>query len=149
MNLLIAAKFFFSLENTGRPNLSFGAGIRYTLLPAYLNSGEIALSAFITSTAKAARVGGTVLSIKVPDMLSLPPIAGISSSCCAQRAPRSALNGRPHFTLSLPRLSKYSWKVRRILSARPPRATIFAAASTTEYIAPWNGLHSIKYGLYP
>ena len=84
-----------------------------TLCPACLNSGDTTLSASTISRAKAIKEGGTVISMNVPDMESLPPIAAVPNLCCAHNAPKSAANGLPHFSLSLPRLSKYSWRVKR------------------------------------
>ena len=126
----IFAKFVLRRENTGRSCASCGTGTMTTVLPGYLNSGERASFAGMVVTANATRVGGTFRFSNVPDMESLPPIAGIPISCCARSAPRSAANGLPHFFGSVPSRSKYSCRVRRTRSALPPVATIFATAST-------------------
>ncbi len=62
-------------------------------------------------TAKETRVGGTFMSLKLPDILSFPPMDGMFNSLCAWRAPKSELNGFPHLSGSFSSLSKYSWKV--------------------------------------
>ena len=48
---------------------------------------------FATSTAKDTSVGGTSISLKVPDILSLPPMDGSPNPICAAYAPSSAENG--------------------------------------------------------
>ena len=47
----------------------------YTGWPAALNSGESTSPAMMGAMAKEMRVGGTSLSMKEPDMESLPPMA--------------------------------------------------------------------------
>ena len=91
--------------------LSRGAAIKITLLPAALNSVETAFSPSITETAKETNVGGTVLSMNVPDILSLPPIAAIPRASWTIKAPNSALKGWPQVS-TLFSFGKYSCNVR-------------------------------------
>ena len=65
------------------------------------------------STAKATRVGGTSISLKVPDMLSFPPMAAVPMAISAWSAPSSADRGAPQRTGSCMGLPKYSWRVKR------------------------------------
>ena len=60
---------------------------------ACFNSGLITSFSFATSTAKETRVGGTSISLKVPDMESFPPMDGSPKPICASNAPSSAANG--------------------------------------------------------
>ena len=113
-----------------------------------MNSALITLPASIASTAKEINAGGTLISIKVPDMESLPPIAGISSSLWTFNAPRRAAKGLPQEDSSVS-FSKYSWKDNLIFSSRPPIATTFVAESITAYIAPWKGEYFAISGSYP
>ena len=106
------------------------------------------LPAFTVVMPKAMSIGGTLMCPNVPLMESLPPIDGRPSSSCIFRAPRRALRGFPHERLSCI-LSKYSWYENLIFSYEAPDATTLAQASTTEYAAPWYGLHEEMYGLYP
>ena len=66
-----------------------------TFEPAFLNSDEIVLLAFVIATAKLTRVGGTSMSSNEPDILSLPPIEGRPSFNCACIAPSRAAAGLP------------------------------------------------------
>ena len=86
---------------------------------------------------------------KAPQPATPGDLAATPNDRCAQNAPKSAAKGLPHFFASFPRLSKYSCRVSHALSKLPPMATSFVTASTTAYIAPWNGLHSIRYGSSP
>ena len=55
-----------------------------------------AMYAVVSSVAKivaAGRVGGTLISLKLPDMLSLPPMDGRPKRSCASYAPKSAQSG--------------------------------------------------------
>ena len=99
-----------------------------------------------TFTAMEISVGGTLMSSNVPDMESLPPMDGMPSLSCAVSAPSSDASGRPHFSGSLFRRSKNSWKVSRIVRTSPPAAAILDADSTTAYSAPWNGDQVDRYG---
>ena len=143
--LCTARIFLRSAAKSKTSALSRGQDKNTTLWPAALNSAETAFSPSITSTAKETSVGGTVLSIKVPDILSLPPIAGKSSASKAVKAPKRALNGCPQTSVLLS-LGKYSCKVRRSLSGSAPRHTARTTDSTTAYIAPWNGLQHATSG---
>ena len=66
------------------------------------------------STAKDTRVGGTSISLNVPDILSLPPMDGRPKPIWASYAPNSAENGWLQREGSSVILRKYSWKVKRI-----------------------------------
>ncbi len=69
---------------------------------------------FATSTAKDTSVGGTSISLKVPDMESLPPIDGSPYPICASYAPSNAANGWLQREGSSVMRLKYSWNVNRI-----------------------------------
>ena len=84
------------------------------LLPAFLNSGVIISFSFATSTANETNVGGTSISLNVPDILSLPPIDGRPNPICASNEPRSDANGWLQRRGSSVILLKYSWYVIRI-----------------------------------
>ncbi len=84
-------------------------------------------------------VGGTCISSNVPLIESLPPIAAVSNSNCASKAPSKAWSGLPHFSASVPSRSKYSWKLKRASLWFPPLATSFAKDSTTAYPPIKNG----------
>ncbi len=86
---------------------------------------------------------------KLPDIESLPPIAAIFSSRCAQNAPNSAPRGLPQRLESPVIRSKYSCSVSQQFSRLPPADMTFATLSITAYIAPKNGLFSIRYGSMP
>ncbi|MPM66490.1 hypothetical protein SDC9_113397 [bioreactor metagenome] len=105
---VILLKFFFKTSKSGISSLSLAADTKTTLLFALLNSEDTIFSALFVATANATTVGGTLKSLNVPDILSLPPIAGIANSLCACNAPKSAAKGFPHFSDSLPSFSKYS-----------------------------------------
>ena len=129
---------------------SIFTGRTTSLLPAFLSSGEITVLPEATSTAKLTSVGGTSISLKVPDMESLPPMEARPSSTCASYAPSSAAKGwlqRRGFSSSI--LRKYSWKVKWIFLQSPPEAAIFATESATAKAAPWKGLHLERYGSKP
>ena len=143
------AKILFTAVKSGMAAASRGNGTQTTSWPASLNSGDMTRPASAGATANATSVGGTSRSLKEPDMLSLPPMAATLSCCWAHSAPSTALKGLPQRTSSRPSFSKYSCKVSRTLAGSPPIATILATASVTAYTAPWNGLHSERYGLKP
>ena len=109
------------------------------------------LTIFLTgavTAAKDTRVGGTVKSINVPLMESLPPMAPISSSFCALYAPSRAATGLPQDSLECKR-SKYSCNVKYASWRRPPSATSFATDKSTAYCAPWYGLQADNSGTKP
>ena len=64
-----------------------------SLSPASFSSGVITSFSLATSTAKETSVGGTSISLKVPDMESFPPMDGSPKPICASNAPSSAANG--------------------------------------------------------
>ena len=144
--LCTAVKLALSTPKSNTSALSRGQDRKTTLSPAALKSAETALLPSITPTANDTSVGGTVLSIKVPLMLSLPPIAGRSSASSVVNAPKSALNGWPQLFASCS-LGKYSCSVRRSLAGSAPNATARTTDSVTAYIAPWNGLQQATSGL--
>ncbi len=115
---------------------------KYKLPPSLLSSGDIVADISDGATANEISVGGTFisvpvsLSLNVPDILSLPPIAPSPSLTCASIAPSSAANGLPQRFGSVPSRSKYSWKDNLISLNLPPLATTFATDSITAYIAP-------------
>ena len=84
------------------------------------------------STAKEQSVGGTSISLNVPDIESLPPIDGRPYLICASNAPSSAENGWLHLLGSSFILRKYSWNVNLIFLKSPPAATILAIDSVME-----------------
>ena len=100
-------------------------------LPASLNSGETVRGALPGATANETSVGGTSMSLNVPDMESFPPMAPRRSSFWAVKAPRRAANGLPQRVASVPSFSKYSWSVRRMSSMCAPEATIRQTDSVT------------------
>ena len=83
-------------------------------------------------TANVINVGGTQISLKVPDIESFPPMAGVSNAISASINPNNACIGLPHFTGSVCKRSKYSWFVKRQVAQLPPNAVTLASASTTE-----------------
>ena len=89
------------------------------------------LSVVDIPTAKLTSVGGTWISLNVPDIESLPPIAAVPKSSWALYAPRSAARGLPHDSL-LPILSKYSWNVSLAFKGSTPIARSLRSDSTTE-----------------
>ena len=111
-----------------------------------LKSVEMMFFASTAVTAKETSVGGTWMSSNVPLMESLPPMDAVPKPSCTDRPPSSAAAGLPQRFSSLPSFSKYSWKVRRAFVTSPPAAQILARDSVTAYTAPWNGLHSHRYG---
>ena len=127
----ILSKFWFTTAKSGIPAASRINDTNTTVLPGFLNSGEMTRPASTGATANATRVGGTSSSLNDPDMLSLPPIAATSNCICAHNAPNTALNGFPQRTSSWPSFSKYSCSVRRARLGSPPMATILATASVT------------------
>ena len=96
-----------------------------------MNSGEIISASLATSTANDTSVGGTSISLNVPDILSLPPIDGSPNPSCASYAPSNEANGWLHLFGSRLILLKYSWNVNLIFLKSPPLATIFATDSKT------------------
>ncbi len=76
-------------------------------------------------------MGGTSSASKLPDMLSLPPMAAMPRASWASSAPSSAAIGLPQRAGSLPSRSKYSWKVRWMLPGAKPAATNFETLSIT------------------
>ena len=68
---------------------------------------------------------------KEPDILSLPPIAGISNPNWAVNAPNNAAVGLPQRFGSFWRRSKYSWKVKRAFKGLAPTAASLDKLSTT------------------
>ena len=99
--------------------------------------------------AKETSVGGTSMSSNEPDMESLPPIAARHRFSCAVYAPSRADSGLPNRFGSLPRRSKYSWKVRYAVSKSQPAATSLETDSITAAEAPRYGFCSVKYGSKP
>ena len=79
-----------------------------TTLPAALNSGLVTFSMSPTAVAKLTSVGGTSRSLKVPLMLSLPPMAPTPKSSCAASAPNRLPTGLPQRSGSPCNLPKYS-----------------------------------------
>ena len=68
----IASSYF------GRPvSVSTGIGTSFTVLPILLNWEDTVSLAFVIPTAKDTSVGGTSRSLKLPLILSLPPIDGV------------------------------------------------------------------------
>ena len=63
---------------------------------------------FATSTANDTSVGGTSISLNVPDIESFPPIDGSPNPICASYAPSNAANGWLHLFGSSLILRKYS-----------------------------------------
>ena len=139
-------RFFRSVAKSSTSPSSNGVLRNTTLSPASLNSLETAFLPSMTFTAKDTSVGGTCKSIKLPDMLSLPPTAGTSILFSTVLAPNSAAKGRPQSALALMPW-KYSCNVRRMVSGFAPKATAFTSDCVTEYIAPWNGLQQATSGL--
>ena len=74
---------FFTSEYIGRLYASVGIQIRIRRFPALLSSGVITSVVFATSTAKDTSVGGTSISLNVPDMESFPPMDGSPKPICA------------------------------------------------------------------
>ncbi len=101
------------------------------MLLVSLNSGETVRDALPGATAKETSVGGTSMSLNVPDMESLPPMAPRRSSFWAVKAPSRAEKGLPHRVGSVLSFSKYSWRVRRMSSICAPEATILHTDSVT------------------
>ena len=92
---------------------SSGSAAKYARrLPARLSSPVTAAAVRPGVTAKETSVGGTSRSSKLPDMLSLPPMAAAPSASCASSAPSSAAKGLPQRSGSVRRRSKYSCKLR-------------------------------------
>ena len=144
--LCTAVRFSFRAAKSSTSAVLRGQDRKITLSPAALKSADTALLPSITPTAKETSVGGTVLSMKVPLMLSLPPIAGRSRASSVVKAPSSALNGWPQLLASCS-FGKYSCRVRRSLAGSAPNATARTTDSVTAYIAPWNGLQQATFGL--
>ena len=63
--------------------------------PLFLKMEETVLLALVAATAKHTSVGGTSSSLKEPDMLSFPPMAGTLKCSCAVSAPSKAAAGLP------------------------------------------------------
>ena len=82
---------------------------KYILFLAFLNSVDITSFTFTGLTANEINVGGTEISLNVPLIESLPPIAATSKFFCTFIAPSNARNGFDHLYESLPSFSKYSW----------------------------------------
>ena len=141
-----AFKFLRSAAKSSTSALSRGQDKKTTSSPAALNSAETALSPSITPTAKETSVGGTVLSIKVPLMESLPPMAGSSKASKVVKAPNKALKGWPQLVASCS-FGKYSCSVKRSLAGSAPKAVARTTDSVTAYIAPWKGLQQATAGL--
>ena len=134
---------------TGRSYSFFSIVKRTSLFPAFFNSGVMTSCSFATSTANDTSVGGTSISLKVPDMESLPPMEGSPKPICASYAPRSAAKGwLQRFGSSLI-LRKYSWKVNLTFLKSPPAVTMRDRDSSTAYTDPWYGLQEDKYGSKP
>jgi hypothetical protein len=79
-SLYTTSIFALSAVKSGSPPSSTGAFTKYTLLPVFLKARDTSFVMSVTATANEMSDGGTLISLKVPDMLSLPPIAGIPSS---------------------------------------------------------------------
>ena len=62
----------------------------YNLLPTFLRSGVITSSIFTGVQAKEINVSTTFISLKDPDIESLPPIAGLPISLWAMIEPSIA-----------------------------------------------------------
>ncbi len=87
------SKSFITLSYSGKSYAFFGKSNTTSVSPARFSSGVIISCFFATSTANDTSVGGTSISLNVPDIESLPPIEGSPYPICASYAPRSAANG--------------------------------------------------------
>ena len=73
------SRFFFNISKSTTSFSNLSVDNITTCELVFLNSCDTTYSASTVSTANDTNVGGTSISLNVPDILSFPPIAGIPS----------------------------------------------------------------------